>query len=191
MIVDNVLVVSGTEKSAALILEFLSQNPCKEIITVKNCGEARRLLVERDFDLCIVNAPLTDEFGVQFAIHTAMEGICQVIVLVKNELFDEVSSKVEDYGVLTVAKPMNRQVFWSALKLAGASFRKAVKLKNENEKLLQKMDDLRLVDRAKCILIQYLKMNEAEAHRYIEKQAMDMRMTKRQVAEGILKTYES
>jgi AmiR/NasT family two-component response regulator len=191
MMMDSVLVVSGTEKSTALIMEFLSQNPCKEIVTVKNCGEARRLLVERDFDLCIVNTPLTDEFGVQFSIHTAMEGICQVIVLVKSELFDEVSSKVEDYGVLTVAKPMNRQVFWSALKLAAASFRKAVKLKNENNKLLQKIDDLRLVDRAKCILIQYLKMNEAEAHRYIEKQAMDMRMSKRQIAEGILKTYES
>lgn len=188
---DNVLVVSGTEKSAEVILDFLAQNPCKEIITVKNCSEARRMLVERDFQLCIVNAPLTDEFGIQFAACTAMEGICQVIVLVKSEMFDEVAAKVEDYGVLTVAKPMNRQVFKSALKLAGAAFQKTLKLKRENEKLLQKIEDLRLVDRAKCILIHYLKMNEAEAHRYIEKQAMDMRMTKRQVAEGVLKTYES
>ena len=47
-----------------------------------------------------------------------------------------------------------------------------------------------MIDRAKCILIQYLNMTEAEAHRYIEKQAMDMRSTKRVIAEGILRTYE-
>lgn len=188
---DNVLIVSGTEKSAAMFMEFLSQNYCREIVTVQNCGEARRLFIERDFDLCIINTPLSDEFGVNFALHTASEGICQVIVIVKSELYDEVSAKVEDYGVLTIARPMNRQIFWSALKLAGASFRKAERLKNENKKLLQKIEDLRFIDRAKCILIQYLNMNEAEAHRYIEKQAMDMRMNKRQIAEAILKTYEN
>ena len=191
MKVDNVLIVSSTEKSASLFMEFLSREPFKEIVTVHNCGEARRMLIERSFDLCIVNAPLTDELGVQFAIRTASEGFCQVILIVKNEIYDDVSAKVEDFGVLTVSKPMNRQIFWSALKMAGASYRKTEKLKTENKKLLQKIDDLRLLDRAKCILIQYLKMNEAEAHRYIEKQAMDMRMTKRQIAEGILRTYEN
>ena len=46
------------------------------------------------------------------------------------------------------------------------------------------------MDRAKCVLIQYLNMTETQAHRYIEKQAMDLRTTRRQIAEGILKTYE-
>ena len=52
------------------------------------------------------------------------------------------------------------------------------------------MEDIRLVDRAKCILISQMDMREEEAHRYLEKQAMDRRTTKRAVAEGILKTYE-
>ena len=39
-------------------------------------------------------------------------------------------------------------------------------------------------------LIQYLSMTESQAHRYIEKQAMDMRLPKRAVAESILNTYE-
>ena len=54
-----------------------------------------------------------------------------------------------------------------------------------------KGEEIRLVDRAKCALIQYLGMSEATAHRYIEKQAMDLRKTKVQIAEGILKTYEA
>jgi response regulator NasT len=191
MMLDNVLIVAGTEEKAALFKEILSRNTYKEIVTVRNCGEARRLMIERDFDLCIVNTPLSDEFGADFALHAAFDGVCQVIMIVKTELYDEVSSKVEEYGVLTVAKPMKRQIFWSALKLAGASFRKTEWLKNENKKLLHKIECMQLIDRAKCILIQYLNMSEAEAHRYIEKQAMDMRMTKKQVAESILKTYEN
>ena len=50
---------------------------------------------------------------------------------------------------------------------------------------------MRLVDRAKCTLVQYLGFTEAQAHRYLEKQAMDMRMTRREVAEEILRTYET
>ena len=65
------------------------------------------------------------------------------------------------------------------------------RLKKENNKLLQKIEDIRMIDRAKCILIQYLNMTGAEAHRYIEKQAMDMRSTRKVVAEGILRTYEN
>lgn len=51
-------------------------------------------------------------------------------------------------------------------------------------------EDLKIVNRAKGVLITRLGMTEPEAHRYIEKRAMDMRATKRAVAESILKTYE-
>ena len=51
------------------------------------------------------------------------------------------------------------------------------------------IEEIRLVDRAKCALIQYLSFTEQQAHRHIEKQAMDMHITK-EVALGILKTYE-
>ena len=64
-------------------------------------------------------------------------------------------------------------------------------LQNENVRLQQKIQEIRMVDRAKCALIQYLHMSEPDAHRYIEKQAMDLRITRREVAEEILKTYES
>ena len=59
----------------------------------------------------------------------------------------------------------------------------------ENQKLRTKMEEVRIVARAKCILVEYLRMSEQQAHRYIEKQAMDMRTSKKDVAENILKTY--
>lgn len=191
ILIDSILVVSSSKKASDFFTEMLSQNSYREIVIVTNGGEARRLLIEREFDLCIINAPLIDEFGDDFANSIVSRGISQVMLIVKSDIYDEVSSKVEEFGVITIAKPMNRTIFWSALRIANATFNKMVKLKRENNKLLQKIEDIRMIDRAKCILIQYLNMTETEAHRYIEKQAMDMRATKRVIADGILRTYEN
>ena len=51
------------------------------------------------------------------------------------------------------------------------------------------MEEVRIVARAKCILVEYLRMSEQQAHRYIEKQAMDQCITKREVSENIIRTY--
>ena len=53
----------------------------------------------------------------------------------------------------------------------------------------EKMAEIRLVNKAKWILISELSMSEPEAHRYIEKQAMDRCVSKRTIAEEIIKTY--
>jgi response regulator NasT len=49
---------------------------------------------------------------------------------------------------------------------------------------------MRLIGRAKCALIQYLDMTEAEAHRHIEKKAMDSQRPRRDIAVNIIKAYE-
>ena len=51
------------------------------------------------------------------------------------------------------------------------------------------MAEIRLVNKAKWILISELKMNEPDAHHYIEKQAMDRCITKQTIAEEIIQTY--
>ena len=186
---ENVLIVSASEASAAALKELCSKGNFNEIALAQSCAAARRLLITRAFDLCVINTPLADETGVSFACDTASTGSNQVILIVKSELYDEISIKVEEMGVFTLAKPLNRSMFWSALKLAGAAHSRLTRLNSENTKLLQRIDDLRVVDRAKCVLIQTLSMSEDQAHKFIEKQAMDMRLSRRDVAESILKTY--
>lgn len=63
-------------------------------------------------------------------------------------------------------------------------------MERENKDLAAKIDGIRLVNRAKWALIEHLGMTEDQAHRYIEKQAMDARVSKKEVAEGIIRTYE-
>ena len=187
---ESVLIVSPSDKAAAFFTEILTQNNYQDITCLQSGGFARRTMLERDFDLCIVNAPLADEFGDKLARDIASRGGAQVILVVKAEVYDEVSSTVEDDGVFTVSKPLSRAFFWNALKLAGAAWRRMNRLQHENSSLVRKIEDIRLVDRAKCLLMEYLGMSEAEAHRHIEKQAMNLRRPKREVAQDILKTYD-
>lgn len=190
MKVSDVLVVSSTEKSIIFLKDFLKSASFENSISSSTAQEARRLLLDREFDVVIINAPLADESGESLARHIATKGISQVILIVKIDYFDEVSSIVEDDGVLTIAKPLNKAMFWSTLKLAKSASNRVNRMRSENNKLKKKIQDIKVIDRAKCVLISYLGMSEQEAHRYIEKQAMDLREAKIKVAEGILKTYE-
>ncbi|MCL2080729.1 MAG: ANTAR domain-containing protein [Oscillospiraceae bacterium] len=188
---DSVLIVSCSGKGTDFFSELLNSAGFHHIAVTQSCGEARRLLLTRDYDLVVVNAPLRDESGENLSRQIASRGISQAMLVVKSEHFEAVSAVCEDDGVLTVAKPVNRAVFWSALKLAGASQNRLRRVQAENAKLKQKIEDIRVVDRAKCLLISHMSMSENDAHRFIEKQAMDMRLGKKEIAERILKTYEA
>ncbi|WP_099204141.1 ANTAR domain-containing response regulator [Scatolibacter rhodanostii] len=187
---ESVLIVSPTDKSIASFRDILSPSFCQTLVSTKSCSETRQLLQQRSFDLVIINAPLRDESGEDLSSYIASNDISQVILVVNSEHYDEISAKTEDFGVITVSKPISKSIFWSALKMAKASHNRLKALQNENHKLMKKIEDIRIVDRAKCMLISCLNMSENEAHRYIEKKAMDDRSTKRKVAEEILETYD-
>jgi response regulator NasT len=187
---SEVLIVSSSQQSSDFLLAFLRDSFGTDAKIAKNGSDARRIISQFDLSVVIINTPLSDEFGHELAITFSEESSSGVILIVKNEFSDEIAANVEDYGVLTVAKPINKVVFHQTLKLAFSIHARVMGFKKENIQLQSKIEEMRLVDRAKCALIQYLNMTEPEAHRHIEKQAMDMRVSKRIIAEGIIKTYE-
>ena len=188
---DSVLIVSSSEKGRSYFTELLNSCSFSQITTLKNGGEARRAMIETEYELVLINTPLSDEFGHELAQMISQTTTSGIILVVKSDYEDEVSEKVEDYGAVVVAKPISRVLFNQSLKLVNASRNRLLGLKSENIKLQQKIEEIRLVDRAKYSLMQYLKLDEAQAHRYIEKQAMDMRTTRAKIAQSILNTYEN
>ncbi len=188
---EKILIISGDEKSSRILIEMMSQIDDAAITAVSNAGAARRMMINDVFDLCIVNAPLPDETGETLALDIAEESETEVILLLRSEVFEEVTANVEDDGVITVAKPMNKALLWNAVKVARAAHKRLQKMQSKNAALQQKIEDIRIIDRAKCVLIAYLNMSEDEAHKYIERHAMDLRTSRRRVAEDILRTYEN
>jgi response regulator NasT len=188
---ESALIVSCTKKDTDFFTEMLNAASIRQITVLQSCGEVRRLLLERNIDLVIVNTPLQDETGESLARQIVSKGSSQAILIVKSEHVDAIAATCENDGVLTLSKPVDRTVFWAALTLAKAAQNRIKAVQGENERLKLKMEDIRLIDRAKWKLVSHLKMNEQDAHRFIEKQAMDRRSTKRAIAEAILKTYEN
>ena len=186
----NVLLVTPHSTDLEWFREDLAKLNIEETLVVKTAGEARRTLIERVFDLLVINAPLSDENGVRLAVDVIGGKANQVILMVKREYADEIAAKVEDYGVFTVEKPLTHAAFWLALKMTSAAFNRTRSFISENDRLKKSLADIRLINRAKCLLIEKLGLSEEEAHREMEKTAMDERIEKVELARRIIAKYE-
>ena len=185
----RVLVAGGNEKLCELLSEILPKNEYAFLPPAKTAGEVRRLTMDRSVDLVILNAPLKDEFGIQLAQDLA-ENNMGVLLLTGSDVFEQVSYRVEQSGVITLAKPTTRQSLYIALRALTALRSKLLQMEQKTKALQQKVADIHTVNHAKWLLIQHDNMTENEAHRFIEKQAMDMRLSRREVAESIIRTYD-
>lgn len=188
---DRVLIISSSAKGGEILTDLLQDRDIRQLTVADSAAQARRYLKAEFFELIIINAPLSDETGKELAIQAAEDTVAGVIFLAKPDRADFAGSWAEDCGIFQIPKPVSRGLFDQVLQLVRAYHRRLMGLQKENTQLQQKIQDIRLVDRAKCVLIQYLDMTEAQAHKYIERQAMDLRTSKREVAQGILRTYES
>ncbi|MGN1026507.1 MAG: ANTAR domain-containing response regulator [Faecousia sp.] len=186
----RVLVAGGNEKLCELLSEILPRNEYEFLVPAKTAGEVRRLTMDRNVDLVILNAPLKDEFGVQLAQDLA-ENNLGVLLLTGSDVSEQVSYRVEQFGVITLAKPTTKQSLYITLRALTALRSKLLQMEQKTKALQQKVADIHTVNHAKWLLIQHDHMTENDAHRFIEKQSMDMRLSRREVAESIIRTYGS
>lgn len=157
---------------------------------VTRADEAQRLLMEEGCDLLIVNSPLPDDPGISLALDATTRSSAAVLFLVRAEHFPEISARLTPAGVLTLQKPTSAQAVGQALGLLCATRERLRRMEERTATMEAKMEEIRIVNRAKWLLVEELRMTEPEAHRYIEKQAMDRCITRRAVAEEILSTYK-
>ncbi len=186
---EQILIVSPAKKSVASLSGFIGRD--SKVTAVANGGEARRLLASREFDIVIINAPLSDEFGYDLAVWVSETSFSGILILVKAEKANAIWDRVCDHGIFVLGKPLSHKLFFSTLRMVRAYRNRLRNLQKKNKLLITQLDTLKIVNRAKLLLMEQLKMTEAQAHSYIEKQAMDLRISKREIAEGILKTYEN
>jgi len=85
---------------------------------------------------------------------------------------------------------MERSELTRALPQLLAMSNRLYAMQAREDSLQKKLGDTKLVNRAKLLLISRLQMSEAEAHRYIEKTAMDTGESRREVALRLIRTYE-
>lgn len=185
----SALIVSSAPKFNDAISQMLPNSSYYPVVYVSNIAAARREMAERTFDFVVINAPLPDDFGTRFAMDAGSKPGTVVLLLAREDVYEEVNSRVVSQGVFTLAKPTPAQTLRQGLKWMTAARERLRRMEQKSATFEEKMEEIRLVNRAKWILIEQLKMTEAEAHRHIEKQAMDRCTSKRDIALGIIKTY--
>lgn len=185
----SVLVVSSAPKFNDALGQMLPAADCYPIFFAGNVAAARREMLDRAFDFVIINAPLPDDDGTRFAIDAVSRPGTVVLLLVHGELYEQVNAQVIPQGIFTLQKPISTQLLQQGLKWLASARERLRSLEKKATTIEEKMEEIRLVNRAKWILIEQLKMTESDAHRHIEKQAMDRCTSKKDIALSIIRTY--
>ena len=174
------LIVSAGASSNEYIAARLAEMGYARPVILPSGAEARRRMPDADFDLIVVNAPLPDEFGHELCMDA----------VVKAAQAEQLLAPLNEQGVLLLSKPFSNTLFVQAMHMAAASNHRLQRLRQENARLQDKISQIRLVSRAKCCLVEHEHLTEAEAHRRIEKLAMDTRRDRTEIAQEILDSYE-
>ena len=187
---EKILITAGSERVFSEVSGLLKICVNGKITRSSSGNETRRIINASEPDLIIISTPLNDEFGTELAVTAAEKTSAGIILLCSRQIFDEVSEKLEPYGVCVLSEPADPELFMHSVKLLDSGRARMMNIMKEYSRLQNRIEETRIISRAKCILVQYLKLTEAQAHRYIEKQAMDTRQSRSAVARSILTTYE-
>ena len=185
----SVLLVSASEKFNTATYSLLPSTDFYPVTTAKSVGEARRWMVNTAFDLILVNAPLPDGMGTRFAIDVSSSSEAVVLVLAKSDICRDIREKVCDYGVYTLGKPTSEAMLSRALDWMASTRERLRAIGKITLSFEEKMAEIKLVNRAKWLLISDLGIDESQAHRLIEKRAMDRCISRGEVAEEIIRDH--
>lgn len=159
-------------------------------VSISDGVNARKLFEVNKYDLVIVSVPLENEVGLELVSFISKVSDAGVIVLAPQKNADEIAKKLSFTGAYILARPVNKLIITQTIRFLMSSREAVQKLKEEAVVLENKLHDTKLIDRAKCVLIEYLRISETEAHKQIQKRAMDQRVPLVTVAQDILRTYE-
>ena len=185
----SVLIVSSSEKITSSLTSLLGETGHDPIVRVGSTAAAKREMIDRSYDMIIVNSPVGDDAAIRFSIDCADNKSSVVLMLVKAENEEEIEEKTAPFGVLTLAKPTSSQMLATAFRWMASVRERLRSFETRALSLEDKMSQIRAVNRAKLLLIENLGMTEDQAHHYLERHAMDMCISKLECAQEIIKKY--
>ncbi len=180
----NLLIVSNVTPSQNFLLDINKISNIANVYTTDCPQKVKSLVLEQSIGLVIVNTSVENQIDQKLL--KDLSAFAQVIVLVSEPYYDDLSFIVEKFGVITIKKPINRKLLETTVKVAMLTNNR---IKFLEEFWLKKLDDSKIINRAKCILIELRGFGENEAHKYIEKEAMNLRKTRKEIAQNIIATY--
>ena len=182
----KVLVVSSKPKFNESLEGLLSQRKHLTYEFLDNASSAKRRLLDSEFDIIMINAPLTDDSGISLAIDFSANLSNTVLLIVPSEYYAEIFSKVRPHGIYVIPKPISAHLMRQAMDWLEVTCERSNSAEKKLEPLERRMAEIKLVNRAKLLLISVHGYSEEQAHHAIERSAMDRGVKKSVIAEEII-----
>lgn len=191
MYVKKAIVVSKYSNNAEALKSLLNKEGFGDVLVLEDSTVAKEMVVSDEYDLIVINVPLEKETGLELAIFCGENTTSSIMVIVQENKSVEVAQMMTSKGIMVISKPINKHLFHHYLMFSECFKKRMHRVVKENTKLKSQVETMKLVNRAKILLMQNLRMTESQAHHYLEKQAMDLRKSKYDIALRILNTYEN
>ena len=181
----SALLVSASEAQTKRIGALLTR---ARIVPFEHADSVRQALDL--FDGVLIAEPVTGSSGQELALQLKKRRCMAVLLLAEPTHADAAAALLEQSGVLVLPNDAPEALIVQTIRLLAAVRIQLEQMQHKTEKLEAKVADIRIINRAKLLLVQHLQMTETEAHKYIEKQAMNTSKPRRTIAENIIRTYE-
>jgi two-component system, response regulator PdtaR len=168
------------------LAEMLNEEGYDVVAQVGDGAKAVELAETLRPDLVILDVKMPVLDGITAAERIASQRIAPVVILTAFSQRDLVE-RARDAGAMAyLVKPFSKSDLVPAIEMAVSRFAELTLLEGEVADLQDRLETRKAVDRAKSVLQQQLQLSEPEAFRWIQKTAMDLRLSMRQVADGVV-----
>jgi response regulator NasT len=168
------------------LAEMLAEEGYDVVGQAGDGAKAIELAEELKPDLVILDVKMPVLDGIAAAEAIAGQRIAPVVMLTAFSQRDLVE-RARDAGAMSyLVKPFTQSDLVPAIEMAVSRFAEIAELEAQVTDLEDRLETRKAVERAKSILQQQLSLTEPEAFRWIQKTAMDLRMSMREVAEGVV-----
>ena len=187
---STLLFVQDAAAEPAALGAFAAEQPALALVTADGLDEAERKLAQLDPALVVWQCDAPGLPALRQCVRLAESSEAVFLLLVRPGTYEAVWQFVQAAGICVMSWPAPQEVFRQTLRNLLLLKKSLRAMQEKTDQLQSQLQDMKRIQKAKSLLMNQLGMSEADAHRWIEKAAMDRCVKKRQVAEEIIAYHE-
>ena len=186
---STLLFVQDAAAEPAALGAFAAEQPALALVTADGLDEAERKLAQLDPALVVWQCDAPGLPALRQCVRLAEGSEAVFLLLVRPGTYEAVWQFVQAAGICVMSWPAPQEVFRQTLRNLLLLKKSLRAMQEKTDQLQSQLQDMKRIQKAKSLLMNQLGMSEANAHRWIEKAAMDRCVKKREIAETIIRMY--
>jgi len=185
-LIYNTVMIAVPDKEAAHKIKLVLSRAGYSITDICTSGnEALRRVRQAPPDVLLINFEMHDINGLDVAKIIGDENLCSVVLMLGSAQRDHATTTIADNDITLLLKPLNKLALLNTMDVVLQTRERMAKLSRKLEKAKEDLENRKIIEKAKGILMRKKYISEGEAYRRIQKMSMDNRVSMKQVAEQI------